>query len=277
MSEDHMGAQAPEREAPHRKLHAVVRKVHLADIVVALQLGLRDFFQTPLIGLSIGAIFVLGGVSVTLLSFWVDMSYISYPLACGFLLIGPFAALGLYEASRRLHKGQRPALSEVLNMMWEQRRGEIAWMAFVVIFIQFLWMFKVHVLLGIFLGMRHYGSLEQFLQIVLYTPDGLLFLIAGHMVGAFFAVLLFSLSVVSFPMLLDKEVDFVTAMITSFRVVTTSPVVMVGWGLLITLVLIVSMAPAFLGLLVTLPVLGHTTWHLYKRVVSYTMLPTPGT
>lgn len=130
-------------------------------------------------------------------------------------------------------------------------------------------MFKVHLLLALFLGMKGYGTFMQFAQTVFETPDGLLFLFAGHIVGAFFAMLLFAVSVVSFPMLLDTELDFVTAMITSFKVVTGSPVVMVGWGLLITAILMASMIPAFVGLLVTLPVLGHTTWHLYKRVVTF--------
>ncbi|WP_057464173.1 DUF2189 domain-containing protein [Pseudovibrio sp. POLY-S9] len=269
MSDNHLTVPAGAQNSQHKLAKPIVRQVTLEDITSSLKLGILDFVKTPVIGLTFGAFFVVGGVLVTLLSFWVDMSYISYPLACGFLLLGPFAALGLYEVSRRLQAGETPRMSGLFTLMWEQRRGEIAWMAFVVIFIQFLWMFKVHLLLALFLGMQGYGTFLQFAQTIFETSDGLLFLLAGHLVGAFFAMLLFAVSVVSFPMLLDTEVDFVTAMITSFKVVTGSPVIMVGWGLLITATLMASMIPMFVGLLVTLPVLGHTTWHLYKRVVSF--------
>ncbi len=269
MSDRHLTVPVDAQNSQQKLVIPIVRQVTLADITSSLKLGIMDFVKTPVIGLTFGAFFFVGGVLVTLLSFWVHMSYISYPLACGFLLLGPFAAIGLYEVSRRLQAGETPRMSSVLTLMWEQRRGEIAWMAFVVIFIQFLWMFKVHLLLALFLGMQGYGTFLQFAQTIFETFDGLLFLIAGHLVGAFFAMLLFAVSVVSFPLLLDTELDFVTAMITSFKVVTGSPVIMVGWGLLITAILMVSMIPMFVGLLVTLPVLGHTTWHLYKRVVTF--------
>ena len=99
------------------------------------------------------------------------------------------------------------------------------------------------------------------------TPEGILFLVVGHVVGAFFALLLFSTTVISFPLLLEREVDFITAMITSFKTVIASPVVMLSWGVFVTLCVMVSFIPAFLGLLVVLPVLGHTTWHIYKKAV----------
>ena len=269
MSDNHLTVSGSPRHSQHKLEKPIVGQVTVEDITASLKLGVLDFVKTPVIGLTFGTFFVIGGILVTLLSFWVDMSYISYPLACGFLLLGPFAALGLYEVSRRLQAGETPRMSGLFTLMWEQRRGEIAWMAFVVIFIQFLWMFKVHLLLALFLGMKGYGTFLQFAQTIFETPDGLLFLLAGHVVGAFFAMLLFAVSVVSFPMLLDTELDFVTAMITSFKVVTGSPVIMVGWGLLITAILMISMIPAFVGLLVTLPILGHTTWHLYKRAVTF--------
>ncbi len=269
MSEDHLAVSASAQPARHKLAKPIIRHVTAEDISSSLKLGISDFVKAPGIGLLFGGFFMIGGVLVTLLSFWVDMSYISYPLACGFLLVGPFAALGLYEVSKELQAGQRPTMKHLLSLMWELRRGEIAWMAFTVIFIQFLWMFKVHLLLALFLGLQGYGTFMQFAMTIFQSTEGVLFLLTGHLVGAFFAILLFAVSVVSFPLLLDTELDFVTAMITSFKVVTTSPVIMVGWGLLITAILMLSMIPAFLGLLVTLPVLGHTTWHLYKRTVSF--------
>ncbi len=103
---------------------------------------------------------------------------------------------------------------------------------------------------------------------ILTTPEGLAFLAVGHVVGAALALGVFSLTVVSFPLLLDRDVDFITAMITSVKAVTTSPVPMLAWGAIVAIVLMVSAAPMFLGLTITLPILGHTTWHLFRRLVE---------
>jgi uncharacterized membrane protein len=142
-------------------------------------------------------------------------------------------------------------------------------MAFVALFIFIIWMYQVRLLLALFLGLHaSFSSLHEFLSVVLTTTEGLSFLIAGNIIGAALSMILFSLTVVSFPLLLDRDVDFVTAMITSVRAVVTSPGPMIGWALVIVVLMIVSALPFFLGLLVTLPVLGHTTWHLYRRLVQ---------
>lgn len=105
------------------------------------------------------------------------------------------------------------------------------------------------------------------LNVVLTTNEGVLFLAIGNLDGAVLSLILFSLTVVSFPLLLEREVDFITAMITSVRATVTSPAPMIGWAAVIVILLVVSAMPLFLGLVVTLPVLGHTTWHLYRRIV----------
>ena len=148
-------------------------------------------------------------------------------------------------------------------------RGEIGWMAFVTLFIFIVWMYQVRLLIALFLGVNtSFSSLQEFIVTVLTTSEGLIFLLIGNMIGAALALILFSLTVVSFPLLLDRDVDFVTAMITSVRAVVASPGPMIGWAAIIAVLLVVSCLPFFLGLLVTLPVLGHTTWHLYRRVVA---------
>ena len=120
---------------------------------------------------------------------------------------------------------------------------------------------------GSSLGLKSFVSLRDFLLAVTTTPEGWIFLIVGHLVGAALALVLFSLTVVSFPLLLDRDVDFVTAMITSVRAVVASPGPMIGWAAVVVILMIVACLPAFLGLLVVLPVLGHATWHLYRRIV----------
>ncbi len=246
----------------------VVRTITLNDVIDALAAGLNDFRRAPLFGTLFGALFAVGGIFVVLSAAAFDMSYLSYPAAAGFVLFGPFAAVGLYEISRRLQAGEKVSWSGIFGTMWAQKGKELSWMAFVVLFIQIMWMYQVRLLLALFLGFRSFASFSEFVNEVLTTPEGLMFLAVGHIVGAILSLILFSLTVVSFPLLMEHDRDFITAMITSVRAVVLSPIPMIGWALVVTAVLIVSMAPAFLGLLITLPVLGHTTWHLYKKCVE---------
>ncbi|GGE90339.1 DUF2189 domain-containing protein [Stappia taiwanensis] len=266
------GGQTPASSSPspapsRRPDPTRVNRITFNEIVDALGLGMRDFRRAPVYGLFFGGVYALGGIIVLLSASALNMSYLSYPLAVGFGLIGPFVAVGLYEVSRRLETGQRLDWSGVLGVIWEQRRRELAWMAFVVLFVQIMWMYQVRLLLALFLGFQSFASFPAFLEVVVTTPEGLMFLLVGNVIGAALSVVLFSLTVVSFPMLLDREVDFITAMITSVRSVVTSPVPMIGWALIITVTLLISMLPFFVGLVVTLPILGHATWHLYRRLV----------
>lgn len=244
-----------------------VNPVSFNAIVDALAAGMQDFRTAPRFGIFFGAVYSFGGILVVLTAAALKIGYLSYPLAIAFGMIGPFAAVGLYEVSRRLEDGKPLDWSGVLGVIWAQRRRELAWMAFVVLFVQIMWMYQVRLLLALFLGFQSFASFGEFLQVIVTTPEGITFLIVGNLVGAALSLILFSLTVVSFPMLLDRDVDFITAMITSVRSVVTSPKPMIGWALIVTVTLVLSMLPLFLGLLVTLPVLGHTTWHLYRRLV----------
>jgi uncharacterized membrane protein len=249
------------------KTDPVVLRISAADVVEALVRGLRDFQALPFFGLLFGALYAAGGILIVLSVTAFGMVYLAYPLAAGFALIGPFVAISLYEVSRCREAGRVPTLPDILRTM--RSRSEIGWMAFVTLFIFILWMYQARLLIALFLGVNaSFPSLQEFISTVLTTSEGLIFLMVGNMIGAALALILFSLTVVSFPLLLDRDVDFVTAMITSVRAVVMSPVPMVGWAAVIVVLLVVSALPFFLGLLVTLPVLGHATWHLYRRVVA---------
>ena len=140
-------------------------------------------------------------------------------------------------------------------------------MAFVTLFIFWVWMYQARTLFAVFFGSKGFASYDGFIEAILTTANGWMFLAVGHAVGAVIAMVLFALTVVSFPLLLDRDLDFVTAMITSIRSVAASPIVMGCWGLFVVVSIMLAALPAFLGLLVVLPVLGHATWHLYRRLV----------
>jgi uncharacterized membrane protein len=249
------------------KVDPVVRRIVAADIAEALSQGVRDFQAMPLYGLAFGALYAGGGIAIVLCLTAFNLVYLAYPLAAGFAMIGPFVAIGLYEVSRRREAGQPVSFGDIWATV--RARSELGWMAFVTLFVFLVWMYQVRLLIALLLGLNAtFGSLHEFITMILTTNEGLLFLAIGNAVGAGLSLILFSLTVVSFPLLLDRDVDCVTAMITSVRAVVTSPLPMIGWAALIVVLLALSSMPYFLGLLVTLPVLGHTTWHLYRRIIA---------
>lgn len=249
------------------KVDPDVRPVATTDIAEALVEGLRDFQALPVYGLAFGVLYAAGGIAILMCLTAFGMIYLAYPLAAGFALIGPFVAIGLYDISRRREQGQPVSFGAIWSTV--RSRSEIGWMAFVTLFIFVVWMYQVRLLIALMLGLNaSFSSFQEFMTAVLTTTAGLTFLIIGNAVGALLSLILFSLTVVSFPLLLDREVDFVTAMVTSVRAVVTSPLPMIGWAAVIVILLIVSALPYFLGLVVTLPVLGHATWHLYRRLVA---------
>jgi uncharacterized membrane protein len=248
------------------KADPVVRAVSFNDVAEALIAGLRDFQAAPLYGMALGAIYCVAGLAIVLSVTTLGMSYLAYPLAAGFALLGPFVATGFYEISRSREAGEAISFGDILRAM--SSRGEIGWMAFVTLFIFVMWMYQARFLMALFFGLNaSFTSLSQFIAVVLTTNEGLIFLLIGNVIGAFLALVLFSLTVVSFPLLLDRDVDCVTAMVTSVRAVVRSPGPLIAWAAVIVVLLVVSALPLFLGLIVVLPILGHASWHLYRRII----------
>ena len=244
-----------------------VLSLSYSDLRVCLAKGIDDFRQAPAFGLFFGGVYALIGIFIFQSLFVWEKAWLMYPMLIGFPLIGPFVAVGLYEVSRRLHKGEPLSWHAILTVVWQQSGRELHWMAFVVLFIFWIWLYQVRLLIALILGRMSFASLGEFIEIISTTTEGMIFIGVGHIVGAFFALLLFSTTVISFPILLEREMDFISAMITSFKTVLASPLVMLGWGVFVTLTVMLSFIPMFLGLLFVLPILGHTTWHIYKRAV----------
>ncbi len=258
-------SQSPAAAAP---AFPIVRTLTFADVFGALAEGWRDFLRAPLMGLALGGFFALGGLGIVASVVWLGKAYLAYPLAAGFVLLGPFFAAGLYDISARLEAGQAPTWRGMLGVMFAQSGREFAWMAFVAIFAFIVLMYQVRLLLALFLGFKSFESMGAFLNVLLTTSDGLMFLAVGHLIGAIMATIVFSLTVISFPLLLEREIDFITAMIASVQTVLQSPAPMLAWTLTIVIILIAAALPAFLGLFVALPVLGHATWRLYRRAIA---------
>ena len=244
-----------------------LREIRFADLGAALGQGWDDFLRAPVFGLVIAGLFVAGGIVILLQLTVLDQGWLILPIAVGFPLIGPFAAVGLYEVSHQLEQGLRPDWNGVLHRILEQRKGQIPSIAFVVIFFFGIWFYLAHLIFALFFGLSAMTNISSSWQLLL-SAQGLIMLAVGSAVGGVLALLLFSISVVSFPLLMDREVDFVTAMIVSVTAVKRNFPVMLAWALLIGVLTVLALVPAFLGLFVVLPVLGHATWHLYRRAVA---------
>ncbi|MCP4316032.1 MAG: DUF2189 domain-containing protein [Hyphomicrobiales bacterium] len=245
-----------------------VNAVTFQTVRDALRAGIDDFLRAPLFGLFFGGIFTAGGLFILVSLIYLKMPWMIIPVAIGFPLIGPFVAVGLYEVSRRLSAGEPLVWKEVLLVMFRQRERQLSWMAFVVLFIFWMWIYQVRLLLALFLGFKSMSTIPRFVEIVTTTQEGMLFVGVGTLSGAVLSIFLFSATVISMPLLLDRELDFVSAMIISFKTVLKSPAPMIGWGVLVVALAIIGMIPAFLGMIIILPILGHTTWHLYVAAIG---------
>lgn len=245
-----------------------VQKLSFDDIKYCLSAGWADFLQRPFLSGFFGAVYAFGGVFILISLLYFEQIWMIIPIALGFPLIAPFVAAGLYEISRRIGLAEPYSAGDVFFVIRKQPGRELGWMAFVVLFLFWIWIYQVRLLLAVFLGFRPFSSLDAFLDVITGTVEGLMFIGIGTLVGSFLALVLFSLTVISMPLLLDREVDFISAMLLSIKTVATNPAVMVAWGCTIAILAILAMLPAFLGLIVVLPVLGHATWHLYKRAIG---------
>ncbi|WP_083649526.1 DUF2189 domain-containing protein [Salaquimonas pukyongi] len=260
--------QAEGRRPPPQALQS--QRLEIADIGYSVAAGWRDFVRRPLLSGFFGLFYCLFGLAFLAGLLWLDRVWLILPLAVGFPLVAPFAAAGLYDISRRLERGEKFGWRDVFTVIWAQRNREMGWMAFVTLFVFWFWLYQARLLLAIFLQSQSFSTFDRFVEVVATTTNGWLFLGVGTVVGAFWASVLFTVTVISMPLLLDRQIDFVSAMVLSVKTVFQSPVVMLGWGLVIAALMLASMIPAFVGLIVVLPVLGHATWHLYRRAIKAT-------
>lgn len=255
----------------HGELHhgalPAVHRISVADLRDVLMKGLDDFAACRTDVMFLCIIYPLAGLVLAVTAFNYDFVPLLFPLASGFALLGPVAAVGLYEMSRRRELGKEVSWADALGVVATPRFGAILVLGLVLFGIFLLWLATAYTIYLSTLGPEEVASLSSFFRDVFTTPEGLALTVVGVGVGFLFAVLVLMISVVSFPMLLDRDVGLLTAVETSIRAVLANPVPMAAWGLIVAGGLVLGSLPVLLGLIIVMPVLGHATWHLYRKVV----------
>ena len=243
-----------------------VRAATWGDLGAALAAGWGDFCAAPLFGITVGLAYAVFGwvlVAVTGSSTWDGLTF---PLLGGFVMVAPFAATILYEISRRRALGLGFGPADALAIAGGTARRSLMILGLVLVLWLGIWSRAAVFIYAIYYGVDAPPFVDMLPDLVT-TRRGLEFLVWGHIVGAAFAFVAYCLSALSFPFLLDRDSDIATAIITSFKAVLASPVVMLSWAALIGALMSIAAAPAFAGFIVALPLFGHATWHLYRRLV----------
>ena len=263
MANIHIVAGAGETPA-----HPVIRKINASDLFEALAKGLQDFLAMPSHLVFLGLIYPIVGICLAALTFSNNALPLIYPLASGFALVGPFAAIGLYEISRRRELGLPTSWMNAFDVLRSPSIPSIIALGVVLLIIFLAWLMTARALYESLFGYAAPESYVQFLGQVLDTPEGRRMIIFGNVIGFAFAVLVLSISVISFPLLLDRDVGVAVAVYTSVKAVAKNPLMLALWGLIVAAALLIGSLPLFVGLAIVMPVLGHATWHLYRRVVE---------
>jgi uncharacterized membrane protein len=246
-----------------------VRRIELADLRDVLARGLSDLgaYRADVVFLCI--VYPVAGLVLAWLTFGYEMLPLVFPLASGFALIGPVAAVGLYEISRRREQGVDITWADAFGVVRAPAFGAIVVLGLVLLVIFLLWLAAAYAIYLVTLGPEPPASIGSFVQDVFTTSAGWALIVVGVGVGFLFALLVLTISVVSFPLLLDRDVGLYTAVATSVRAVVANPGPMAVWGLIVAGGLAIGSIPLLLGLILVMPVLGHATWHLYRKVVPH--------
>jgi uncharacterized membrane protein len=245
-----------------------VRRIGIADIRDALRKGLDDFRALPSEAIFVSVLYPVVGLLLGRLMTSGDALPLLYPFVTGFALVGPFAAVGLYELSRRREQGLDSSWQHAFDVFRSPAKWSIFGLGVLLALIFLFWLGAAETIYAKTLGDTPLMSMSTFFNTILSTPAGWTLIIVGNAVGFLFAVLVLMISVVSFPLVVDKNVSPAVAIVTSVRAVLANPLVMALWGLIVAVSLAVGSIPFLFGLAVVLPVLGHATWHLYRKVVE---------
>jgi uncharacterized membrane protein len=253
----------------------VVRRIGFTDLQDALAKGIDDFKAMPSHALFLCIIYPVVGMLLGAVMFGFGLIPLAYPLVAGFALLGPLAAIGLYDLSRRRELGLTTDLSRSFEIVHLPSFGAIVALGLLLMAIFLLWLAVAQWIYVANIGSAPMPSLSAFIDRILNTPEGFRVIVLGNAIGFVFALVVLTISVVSFPLLLDRDVGAIEAVLTSYRAVRKNPMVMAAWGLIVAASLVVGSLPFLLGLTVVMPVLGHATWHLYRKVIEGDARPRP--
>jgi uncharacterized membrane protein len=262
----HLGATA-ETLGSEPEAAPEIRRLDYEDLRIAIRKGLEDFAACRSDVAFLCLLYPIIGVALGWLAFRGDLVPLLFPVISGFALVGPVAGVGLYELSRRREQGKETSWADAFAVAGSPSFGAIVLLALLLGMIFVIWILAAQGIYAATLGPSGPASLGEFARDVLTTPAGWAMILTGFAVGFLFAALVLAISVVSFPLLLDRKVGLPVAMVTSIRVATANPGPIAVWGLIVAGSLALGSLPLFLGLVVVLPVLGHATWHLYRRAV----------
>jgi len=243
-----------------------VRKITTTDVWEALAQGFDDFRAIPTHAFFICLIYPVAGLVLYRLSFGYEMLPLLYPLVAGFALLGPFIAIGLYELSRRREQDPNVSPMRAFDVMHRPSFGAICRLGLLLAAIFVAWLYAANLIY-----LQIFGNAvpppAEFINQVTTTAKGTQLIIVGNVVGFLFAAFVLVISVVSFPMLVDRNVSAATAVRTSVRAAIENPIPIALWGLIVAFSLLIGAMPLLVGLALVLPVLGHATWHLYRKLV----------
>jgi uncharacterized membrane protein len=246
----------------------VIRKIGLSDLSEALRLGWEDFKAVPSHAIILCVIYPVLGLVLFRLVLGYSVLPLLFPLAAGFTLVGPFAALGLYELSRRRERGEEAAAWDAMQVLRAPSFGAMLELGTLLLVLFIVWIATADAIYIAAFGNAPAASIPDFATRVLTTPQGWSLIIVGCGVGFLFAVVALCVSVVSFPLMLDRHATAIDAIRTSLQAVRKNPLAMAAWGVIVAMLLVIGSLPFFVGLAIVLPVLGHATWHLYRKVVE---------
>ncbi len=245
-----------------------IRRIRPADLLEVLGKGFEDFGENRTDVIFLCLLYPVLGLFFARLASGSDMLPLLFPLASGFALLGPLAGVGLYEMSRLREQGLKGGWIAAFGVLRSPSIGSIILLGLLLVMIFVIWLLAAWAIYLVTLGPQPPSSIGSFVNDVLTTPAGWAMAVVGMGVGFIFAILVLTISAVSFPMLLDRNVGVGHAVRTSVRAVIANPGPMAIWGLIIASGLVIGSIPLFIGLVIVLPVLGHSTWHLYRKVVS---------
>jgi uncharacterized membrane protein len=262
-------------DAPDAAAGPIIRTIELSNLDEALRLGWGDFKAVPSHAIILCVLYPVLGLVLARIVLGYSVLPLLFPLAAGFALLGPFAALGLYELSRRREGGEEASAWDALDVMRSPSFGAMLGLGTLLFALFVTWVATAQAIYVAAFGYEAAAEIPDFVRRVLTTPQGWWLIVVGCGVGFLFAVVALCVSVVSFPLMLDRHAGAAEAMITSLRVVARNPVPMAAWGLIVALLLVLGSLPFFLGLAIVIPLLGHATWHLYRMAIAPDPNPQP--